>query len=192
MLTDALLVELVRRLLIAEARRARLPRGSLHVAKNLTAPDGEEDAGIAWSGEPERTTFLPGRLCQFQLKATDLAPRLAATAPFTKLGTLEPKVGAALAKRGHYILLCTHPYTMQAIQTRENRIRDSIRAAGVEFEDGQVQFRDASMIADWTNAHPVAAAWLTGNASWLTDVAILFPRSRRSRYTPNGLSAPRG
>ena len=61
--------DLLRRLLSVEAQANGIPLASIHVSSNIAAGDGGEDGRIAWLGGPERTDFLPSRLCQFQLKA---------------------------------------------------------------------------------------------------------------------------
>lgn len=68
-LSERKLVNLVRRLLSAEAHSGELPLDGIHVAAVVTAPDGGEDAKIEWSKGPDRTKFLPSRYSQFQLKA---------------------------------------------------------------------------------------------------------------------------
>ena len=73
-LSERKLVNLVRRLLSAEAHKGELPLDGIHVAAVVTAPDGGEDAKIEWTDGPERTKFLPARYTQFQLKASDLSP----------------------------------------------------------------------------------------------------------------------
>ena len=56
---------LLRRLLHAEADRHGIPADGIHVSNNIDVPNGGEDGRIQWTGEPERTPFLPGRFCQF-------------------------------------------------------------------------------------------------------------------------------
>lgn len=67
-------VLLVRRLLDGEALSVDLPMDGIHVAANITAADGGEDARIEWRDGPERTKFLPNRISQFQLKAGPISP----------------------------------------------------------------------------------------------------------------------
>ena len=66
--------ELLRRLLVAEAQVNEVPASGVHVASSINTPDGGEDGRIEWTGGPDRTRFLPGRLCQFQLKGAGVKP----------------------------------------------------------------------------------------------------------------------
>ena len=68
-LTERMFPRLLRRLLSAEAQTYGLPEAGIHVAGTIHAADGGEDGRIEWEGGPDRTPFLPSRLCRFQLKA---------------------------------------------------------------------------------------------------------------------------
>src|SRR5258708_38706864 len=57
-------VLLMRRLLDGEAHSGDLPMDGIHVAANITAADGGEDARIEWQDGPARTKFLPNRISQ--------------------------------------------------------------------------------------------------------------------------------
>ena len=57
-LSDRKLANLARRLISAEAQSTNLPMIGIHVAANITAPDGGEDARIEWSDGPERTPIF--------------------------------------------------------------------------------------------------------------------------------------
>ena len=65
---------LLRKLLSTEAQAHSLPADGIQVASNIHAPDGGEDGSITWTAGPERTSFLPSRLNQFQLKAGKISP----------------------------------------------------------------------------------------------------------------------
>ena len=159
-LTERQLPELVRKLLSAEAQAHDLPADHIHVASNIHAADGGEDARIRWTGGPERTPYLPSRFCQFQLKAGDISPSAAGREIATSGGAIKGMVRTALEADGHYILLSTHPHTQKRIEEREVSIRDTLHDAGVAIASGQVQVRDADQIAAWANAHPSVATWL--------------------------------
>ena len=113
-LTERALPELLRHLLTAEAERNGIPASAIHVSSRIHTPDGGEDGRIAWSGQPEHTRFLPGRLCQFQLKAGKIGPARAARDVVGANGEIKPMVGGAIRANGHYIMLCTHRYTQHA------------------------------------------------------------------------------
>jgi DNA-binding transcriptional regulator YiaG len=159
-LTDRKFANLTRRLLSAEAQSGNLPMDGIHVAANITAPDGGEDARIEWAGGVERTAYLPNRLSQFQLKATLISPAEAASDVLASPKTVKPMVRSALEAGGTYIMLCSRSYTKNQIAKRESSIRETLAAAGITIKPEQVQFRDAGQIAAWANAHPPVAAWV--------------------------------
>jgi DNA-binding transcriptional regulator YiaG len=154
------LVNLVKRLLSAESQSGLLPMDRVHVAANITAPDAGEDARVEWDGGPKRTAYLPRRLCQFQLKASGMTPAEAAADVLTSAGQVQPMIKGALAAGGIYIMMSARSYTKKEIGKREDRIRKALAGAGLAINAEQVQFRDASQIADWVNAHPPVAAWV--------------------------------
>ena len=160
LLTERTLPVLLRRLLSAEAQAHELPEYGIHVAGNITTPDGGEDGRITWTEGPPRTSFLPYRFSQFQLKAGQVAPAAAAREVVDRKGEVKPMVRSALEAGGHYIILCAHPYTRQQIEVREKRIRAALRDAGIDLADSQVCFHDAQWVAAWVNRYPSVAAWV--------------------------------
>ncbi len=159
-LSDRKLVALLRRLLTAEALSNNIPRLGIHVASNVTEPDGGEDAHISWVGGPERTDFLPARSCLFQLKATDISPSEAAADVLTSNKEIEPAIKDLLASDGVYLMLCSRPSVRKKIAARENAVRKVIRERGLSIDDRQIRFADADQIATWVNAHPAVATWV--------------------------------
>ena len=152
--------QLLRRLLCAEAVTNALPLDSIHVASDITAPDGGEDGYIGWDGDPVRTKFLPCQKNQFQLKCGKVPPSSAAREVLTRNGEVKPMVREVLAAGGCYIMLSSHTFTRHAIGQRERRIRESLSEAGLEVSAGQVQFRDADQLATWVNRYPSVATWV--------------------------------
>lgn len=159
-LAERALAELLRHLLSVEAQEQGIPAGAIHVASRIHTPDGGEDGRIAWSGAPDRTPFLPGRLCQFQLKAAKIGPAAAAHDVLSGGGEVKAIVRSALEAGGHYIMLCAHRYVQREIEARKTRIRDAVRSGGLAVDDGQIDFRDADQIAAWVTHHPPVAAWV--------------------------------
>ena len=151
---------LLRRLLSAEALAHDLPAAGIHVAGNVTAPDGGEDGRIEWTGGPDRTAFLPSRLVQFQLKAGKISPAATGREILTREGEVKDMVRSALEAGGHYVMLSVHPCTQKGIEARKTRIRKALRGAGMTVDDDQVHFRDADQIAAWVNRHPSVAVWV--------------------------------
>lgn len=159
-LTERTLPQLLRQLLYAEAHTHGLPADGIHVASNVTAPDGGEDGRITWTGGPKRTQFLPSRFCQFQLKAGKIAPAVVGREVLTRAGAVKDMVRSALEADGHYILLCAQPYVQREVEKRETRIREALRGAGVNIADERVAFRDADQVAGWVNRYPAIAVWV--------------------------------
>ncbi len=155
----------VRLLLHAEALAQGLPADGIHVTDNIDAPDGGEDARISWEERQERTPFLPGRLCLFQLKTGSIGPAAAGREMVTKTGEVKPMIRSALESGGHYIMLSTRPYTQQQIAAREEKMLDALLRAGLDIHGARVRFRDASQLAAWINAHPAVAHSLLESAS---------------------------
>ncbi len=151
--------ELLRRLLSVEAQANGIPLDGIHVSSNIAAPDGGEDGRISWRDGPERTEFLPSRLCQFQLKAGGIGPTDAGQEVVAR-GEVKPMVRSVLEQDGHYIMLCTRRYTEPEIQRREQAIHKALSEAGLSVPPVRVSFRDADMIALWVNAHPSVALWV--------------------------------
>lgn len=151
--------ELLRRLLSVEAQANGIPLDGIHVSGNVAAPDGGEDGRISWRDGPERTGFLPSRLCQFQLKAGGIAPKRARREVLAR-GGVKRMVRSVLGQGGHYILLCARRYTRQEIERRETAIHEALREAGLPVPAERISFRDADMIAQWVNAHPSVALWV--------------------------------
>ena len=154
------LPDLFRRLLHSEAQAWQLPAPEIHVAENTSAPDGGEDGRIRWKGGVEQTRFLPSRFCQLQIKGGKVTLIATAREVLGRTGQLKPMVRAALDDGATYMLLCTQPYTQQAIEARQGAIRESLRQHGMPITDDRIQFRDASQIATWVNAHPAVAVWV--------------------------------
>ena len=159
-LTERTFPLLLRRLLSAEAQAYGLPTDGIHVASSIDHPDGGEDGRITWEGDPDRTPFLPSRFNQFQLKAGKISPKEAGQEVLSTRGTVKEMVRSALEAKGHYTMLCSHPYVRKGIEGRETRIREALRGAGLSIGDVQVRFRDAGQIAAWANHHPAVATWL--------------------------------
>lgn len=159
-LTDRKLVLLARRLFSAEAQEHGIPAGSIHVAENLDAADQGEDAHVIWNDGPEKTNFFPSNHCVIQLKATDVSPAQAAGDIRNTAGEIEPPIREAIEAGGTYLVLCAREFTNKQRTARQNKIRETLEAAGVAVKPHQIVFRDASQIAMWTNAHPAVATWL--------------------------------
>ena len=151
---------LIGKLLSAEAQESDIPQDAIHVSYKINAPDGGEDARIEWRDGPDHTSFLPNRLCQFQMKTGKIGPAKAGNEVLNSKKELKPMIREVLERNGAYIMLCSQPYTEKAIKARENKILENIRKHLPKTEEYRVRFRDAGQIAAWTDSHPSAAFWL--------------------------------
>ena len=158
-LTATQFAELLRRLLHAEALVNDLPEGGMHVASNINASDGGEDARIEWSECADRTAYLPSRKCLFQMKSGPIAPAEAGK-EVKRRGEVKPMIRGGIEAGASYIMLSTHPYVRQGIEAREQKIRQVLRESGLAINDDQVEFRGGDQIAAWVNSHPSVALWL--------------------------------
>ena len=149
--------EFIRSLLRVEASSHGVPNPDIHVADNIDAPDGGEDGRISWEEGPAQTPFLPGRLCQFQLKTGELKPTEAGKEVLTTEGGIKPRIRSALESGGHYIVLNTHLCTQQQIEAREDCIRKTLRGAGLDIGDDRLRFYSAEKLSEWVNCHPTMA-----------------------------------
>ena len=68
------LVNLMRRLIHAEAVKTEIPLYNAHIPAQITVADGGEDGRIkcAWSSRTGNTNFFPSNFVIFQAKATSL------------------------------------------------------------------------------------------------------------------------
>ena len=160
LLSNEQFADLLRRLLQAEALSNGISLDGVHVASNMTAPDGGEDARIFWDGGVERTVFLPSRTCRFQMKTGRVTPAIAGQEMTTR-GEIKAMVRGVIEAGGNYVMLSTQPVTGQGIEARERKMREAIRDAGIAVNDDQVAFKDGSQIATWVNWHPSIATWLS-------------------------------
>ena len=172
--------ELLRRLLSVEAQANGIPLDGIHVSSNIAASDGGEDGRISWQDGPERTGFLPSRLCQFQLKAGGIGPAQAGREVLAR-GEVKAMVHSVLEQDGHYILLCARRYTRQPIENRERAIHTALRGAGLSVPPERISFRDADMIALWVNAHPSVALWVQEKVGLASPVRFASWHQWRSR-----------
>ncbi len=169
---------LLRRLLSAEAQAHGLPQYGIHVADDVTAADGGEDGRIQWTEGPSRTEFLPGRLCQFQMKTGNLSPAAAAKEVLGRDGRVKRMIRSVLDRGGYYILLCAQTYTQQQIQDREDRIRSVLGDAGKDVDEERIRVRGAEQLAHWINHYPSVAIWVN---EWTSRPVGPFRSSDRWR-----------
>lgn len=160
-LDEKLLVELLRQLLHVEAECAGLLRSGIHVPAQINIGDGGEDGRIGWTGGPDHTRFLPCRLVQFQVKATDMTPARCIAEMRERDGSIKTQIRAVMDKWGAYVIFCNRPSTQAKIDERIAKMRHTLESAGLASSStAKVDFWDANKIADWANSHYPVALWL--------------------------------
>ena len=162
------LVELLRKLLHAEAQSAGISLRSVSAPLQITISDGGEDARVHWTGGNDGTNYFPCRLNVFQSKATDPGPAGWKKEVWTKASQkdgvpryLNDAVTAAIANRGAYIGFTSAPIVGSKLSRRCSEIENGIREAGGNPGDlAAIEIYDANRIAAWAGQHPAVAVWL--------------------------------
>lgn len=163
------LVELLRRLLYAEASKADVPLRGVDVPLQITVADGGQDASIIWTGGEASTDFLPGRDIIFQCKAKD-----AGDAKWEKEVWIKPtqrkKVAAkilndavrdVLARGGSYIGITATALVGNKPADRVKAIKKGITTAGGDPANlATVDVYEGNKLAAWASAHPGVAVWI--------------------------------
>jgi len=171
------LVELLKKLLHAEAQCSGISLRGVSVPLQITIADGGEDARISWVEGLDQTDYLPSRFCIFQSKATNLGEagwkKEVWTKPSQKKDAkreLNDAVNQAIDEKGSYIgftsaiLIGSNKYN-----ARIKGIKDGIRDAGSDPDQLKaIDIYDANKIADWVSKHPAIAIWLNERQSGLT------------------------
>lgn len=179
-LNSAQLVILLKKLLHAEAKEASICLSGISVPLQITVPDGGEDGRIEWTGEPEKTNYLPSGLCVFQSKASpakNFGPAEWKKEVWTKasskgnlLRKLSKAVTNVLLKRGAYIGFTSAALTTDKIVERINGIKEGILAAQGDPEllkEININIYDANKIAAWASEYPSVSLWLNEQNSEL-------------------------
>lgn len=171
------LVELLKKLLYAEAQRSGISLRGVSVPLQITVADGGEDARISWTNGLEQTNYLPSRFCIFQAKATDPGTAGWKQEVWTKSSKksvtqkkLNEAVAEAIAENASYIgftsavLIGSSKY-----KKRIEAIKEGIREAGADPEQLKtIKIYDANKIADWVSLYPAIAIWLNEKQSGLS------------------------
>ena len=110
-----LLVELLRRLLHADARAHGIARSGVSTPAQITVSDDGEDAKVEWRGGP-----VPACVSCFQSKATKMQPSDCAKQVLTKGGSLKLAIRDALEVGGAYVVFLIHiaPFTRSPCSMR--------------------------------------------------------------------------
>lgn len=163
------LVELLRRLLYAEARKAGVPLRNVHVPLQITVADGGQDASILWTGGKASTDYFPGRDIIFQCKAKDRGPAQWEHEIWTKptqrlsvaVKVLSDAVRDVLARGGSYIGITTTALVGDKPADRVKAIQKGIKTAGGDpAKLAAVEVYGGNKLAAWASAHPAVAVWI--------------------------------
>ncbi len=163
------LVELLKKLLYAEAQKCGISLSGINVPLQITVPDGGEDARISWMGGLECTDYLPCRFCIFQSKATNLDPSRWKKEVWTKnsqkrgaIRKLNEAVTKAISEHGSYIGFTSVAKGGVKCDKLIEGIKQGIRDAGYDPDRLKaVEIYDTNKIAEWTSRHPAVAVWLS-------------------------------
>jgi hypothetical protein len=167
------LVQLMKRLLLAECQLVDIPLRGATVPVQITMPDGGEDGRVEWTGGIDSTDYLPSRFNIFQSKAQNVTestvkaeviakPRKAKSKRGKARLKLNDAILEALSRRGSYVMFCSKPFTGPKIEKLRKVIESTIRkCGGTPSRLDKIDIYDANKIADWVNTHPAVALWLT-------------------------------
>lgn len=162
------LVQLLKRLLHAEAQAAGVALGNINVPLQITVADGGEDGRIVWKDGVDFTDYLPGRDNFFQCKASNLRRAGWKKECWTKSSQgkgktreLTPALKSIVAVGGHYIGFTTEALTGPKIDDYVQAIKDGIKEAGADPAGvGSIKLYGSNEIAEWVTRHPSVALWI--------------------------------
>lgn len=163
------LVEMLRRLLHAEARKAGVPLRSVDVPLQITVADGGQDGTVIWEGGEPSTDYFPCRDIVFQCKAKDYGDAQWEKEVWTKetqpkkiVGkTLNEAVKGAIERGGTYIGITAKPLVGTKPTDRAAAIRRGILTAGGDpTKLTGIHVYEGNRLAAWASTHPGVALWI--------------------------------
>ncbi|ALB40409.1 MULTISPECIES: hypothetical protein [Nostocales] len=170
------LVELLKKLLHAEAQSSGICLRGVSVPLQITVPDGGEDARISWTGGCEKTNYLTSRFCIFQSKATKLGKtgwkKEVWTKPSQKKDAkreLNNALKTTINENGSYIGFTSEIFIGTKKDDLITAIKEGIQEAGADpAQLKTIDVYDANKIKDWVSQYPAIAVWLNEKQSGLT------------------------
>ena len=156
------LTDLLRRLLLLEAAQRGIARSAVEVSLKIDVPDGGEDGHIEWEDGPEPESWLPHRVTLYQVKSKEMSAEDCAK-EVRKPGTrqLKDRVQAVVEVKGAYVLFYGKACNPQQKTSWVKRIRESFEDAQVvNASSAHIEIFDSGQIANWTNEHLAAAAFV--------------------------------
>jgi len=162
-LDDIHLSRLLKLLLHLEARKAGIAGRHVDVPLEINVPDGGEDGRVSWPSEPPCTDYIPSRLTQFQIKASDLSPAACACELLDSDGNIKPAINDCLSQGGHYVLFANRGWNKQMRDRRLDRMHDQLRQCGALYaETAELHVYDSNKIHGWVNEYLPAIAYVLG------------------------------
>lgn len=154
------LVRLLNTLLSAEARHRNIDKSGIHVPFEINVKDGGADG--QWDGDIEPNDYIPKKLTFYQAKAQKMGPADCASEIHKKdSNELKPRVKEVLEAGGAYVFFCSHPYNPEFVKPRIAEARKALKDGGrTTWETDDIRFLDATLIAQWTNLHASAFAYV--------------------------------
>lgn len=171
-LSPEALTDLLRRLLVLEARTAGVPVRQVGGTVKLNIGDGGLDCSIDWDLEPgvppTRPKWLPSNLVAFQVKAGKCQPKKWETEVLQKpkLGStrkipqIKPGILAILKRGGAYVGFCNEPLNDKLKKDRIEAVYRSLRASRSGLAKARVLMLGSAEIAQWANEHISAVAFV--------------------------------
>lgn len=163
------LVQLLRRLLHAEACKAGVPLRSVDVPLQITVADGGQDGTVIWEGGESSTDYFPSRDIVFQCKAKDYGDAQWEKEVWTK--ETQPKkivekvlneaVKGVLEREGTYIGITAKSLVGTKPADRAAAIRKGITTAGGDPDKlAGIHVYEGNRLAAWASTHPGVAVWI--------------------------------
>jgi hypothetical protein len=169
------LVQLLRRLMHAEAQLAGIDLRNVSAPLQITVADGGEDARVEWEGGHEKTGYFPARFTAFQSKATNVGAAGWKREVWKKASVrkgpprLNKAITNALAKNGAYIGFTSTPVVGPKRDKCIQAIKDGITAGGGDPQSlAAIDIYDANRIAAWASRHPAVAVWISERLAGVT------------------------
>ena len=175
-------VELMRRLIWAEAARIKIPPHCVTVSSNIYAPDGGIDAEVT-NDNADDVSFIPvGHTC-FQFKATGLSEtdcKKEVHVGGDQLKPLKSGIHRVISAGGNYVLVLLKELTPNQIEERVNAVKEAFTKKG--YPNVEVHVLSAEHIASIAERFPSIVAWLKpiynvdSYSGWKENSDVYSPR----------------
>ena len=150
------LVELLRILLYAEARKHCVSKAGIHVPFQITVPDGGNDG--EWNSEVAPCDYIPSKFTIYQAKAQAMGPKACASEVLNGDGSaLKSQVLRILDAGGSFVFFCRKGYVKEDLDDKIQEVRNALKGVGrASWESDDIRFLDGNQIASWANQHAAA------------------------------------